>query len=369
MPVPRTVYPTATTATTTTTTTTIMSVDTKVPLTAPQKVPPHVAMYHSAPGEKGVGGGKTFQFEALLPSLPLPPLQETLDLYLDSVGPHLSPEELQVTRAVVDKFAAGIGPHLHRRLQERQALKRNWLEDWWMHAAYLTFREPLLPCMNTAGPHPLTMTNWKPSTDTAFQHGALYLWAVLHFYQLLREERFKPHATREGQPLSMEQFRWMFNCTRIPGQCVDSLHHCWRTKEEGQCPQHLVVLCKGHIWCLDPWDAKGDPLTPPELEVQIRQVWDSCEAMGPGAGVAALTCDKRELWAQNRDWLKSLSLENMKNLDIIESAAFVFVLDESCPSNSEEVVWEGLCGDTTNRWAGQVHVSHLDSQRLHHLQQ
>lgn len=318
---------------------------------ATHKVAQHVAVYHSNPAEKGVGGGRTFQFEASLPSLPLPTLKDTLDLYLDSVQPHVSPEELQETRAVVDRFAAGIGPHLQRRLQDRQAQKRNWLEDWWMQNAYLTFREPLMPCLNTAGPHPLTMSRWKPSLEAAFERGSLYLWATLCIYQLLREERFKPHATREGQPLSMEQFRWLFNCTRIPGHRVDSLRHCWRTKEEGHCPQHLIVLCKGHIWCLDPWDTKGEPLTPPELLTVLGQVWDRSEAMGPGAGVPALTCDKRDVWAQNREWLKSLSLQNMKNLDLIESAMFVFVLDENCPSNHQEAVWEGLCGEAVNRWA------------------
>ncbi|XP_045114902.1 peroxisomal carnitine O-octanoyltransferase-like [Portunus trituberculatus] len=573
------------------------------------KDPPHVATYHSVPGEEGVGGGKTFQYESSLPSLPVPALEDTLELYLASVEPHLSPEEMQTTRAIVNRFAGGLGPHLqktegetgaeeelelfftpqsshsphralihptelsstpqsshshhralihttelsftphssypphralihttelsftpqsshsphralihptelsstpqssqphhralihttelsstpqsshphhralihttellstpqsshsphralihttellftpqsshphhralihttelsstpqssypphralfhttelsstpqsshspHRALNHTTELSFTpqsshsphralihttelsstpqsshsphralfhttellstpqssqphhnalflQLEDWWMQKAYLTFREPLLPCMNTAGPHPLTMTRWKPSLDCAFQRGGLYLWAVLYFYQLLREERFKPHMNRKGEPLSMEQFRWLFNCTRIPGQNVDSLRHCWKSKEEGECPQHVVVLCQGHVWCLDPWDAKGEPLTPPELEAQLKEVWERCGLMGPGEGVAALTCDKREVWAENRDWLKSLSFENMKNLELIETAAFVFVVDETCPATQQEAVWEALCGDATNRWA------------------
>lgn len=317
----------------------------------PPKVPPHEATYLSTPGDRGVAGGRTFQYEASLPSLPVPPLQDTLDLYLISVRPHLTEEEYQVTKAEVDRFAAGVGPVLHRRLEARQAQKRNWLEDWWLHSAYLTLREPILPTLNTAGPHPLNLTLWKPSVEKAFEYGSLYLWAFLHFHQVLREERFKPHSTREGKPLSMEQFRWIFNCTRIPGQQVDSLRAWWKTKEEGDCPLHIAVLCKGHVWIMYPFDAQGHPLTPPELETLMRHVWDQCESMGPGPGVAAMTCDKRDRWAENRQWLKSLSIANMRNLELVESAAFVFVLDESCPANYEELLWEGLCGDTTNRWA------------------
>lgn len=40
---------------------------------------------------------------------------------------------------------------------------------------------------------------------------------------------------------------------------------------------------------------------------------------------------------QNRDWLKSLSLNNSQNLDHIESALFVFVMDDTSPANFEEV--------------------------------
>ena len=28
----------------------------------------------------------------------------------------------------------------------------NWLEEWWLKKAYLQFRDPLLPFLNTAGP-------------------------------------------------------------------------------------------------------------------------------------------------------------------------------------------------------------------------
>ena len=28
----------------------------------------------------------------------------------------------------------------------------NWLEEWWLKKAYLQFRDPLMPFLNTAGP-------------------------------------------------------------------------------------------------------------------------------------------------------------------------------------------------------------------------
>lgn len=35
----------------------------------------------------------------------------------------------------------------------------------------------------------------------------------------------------QGKRLSMNQFRYVFNCTRIPGQDADSLYFTWKTSE------------------------------------------------------------------------------------------------------------------------------------------
>lgn len=48
-------------------------------------------------------------------------------------------------------------------------------------------------------------------------------------------------------------------------------------------------------------------------------------------------CEWLKFILQNRDWLRSLSLTNMRNLDLVESAMFVFVLDDSEPRDEKEV--------------------------------
>lgn len=297
------------------------------------------------------GDERTFQYDEDLPNLPVPPLQQTLDRYLYWVRPHVTDEEFETTKDLVRKFESGVGKELQEMLLAHASQKKNWLEDWWLHYAYLTVREPLLPTMNTAGPHPLNLSLWKPSFEKALTYGALYLWGFLDFNLAVQEQRLKPQKTNEGKPLSMKQFRWVFNCTRIPGQGADSLYTTWKTKDEGDCPLHLVVLCHGHIWTMYPWDSAGKPLSAPELEVQLRHIRETSDDLGPGPGISVLTCDTRENWAQNRDWLKSLTLNNMKNLEHIETSMFVFVLDDTAPENFNQLIWEGLCGDTTNRWA------------------
>ncbi|XP_063615529.1 peroxisomal carnitine O-octanoyltransferase-like, partial [Penaeus indicus] len=215
-----------------------------------KKKPRHEVMYISS--EKNE---KTFSFDDL-PPLPVPPLHDTLDRYLMWVRPHVSREEYEKTQNIVKKFADGVGKELQEKLVAVAATKKNWLEDWWLHYAYLTVREPILPTMNTTGPMPLNLTLWQPSFEEVFRYASLYVWAILDFFILLREERLMPQRAKDGTRFSMEQFRRLFNCSRIPGQGADSLYTRWKTKSEGECPDHVIVLCHGHIWTLNPWDSE-----------------------------------------------------------------------------------------------------------------
>lgn len=71
---------------------------------------------------------KTFENEASLPSLPVPDLRTTMDLYLDTVKPIVTPEEYQHTQLIVDKFVNGDGIKLHEALVQRSKTHRNWVK-------------------------------------------------------------------------------------------------------------------------------------------------------------------------------------------------------------------------------------------------
>ena len=75
-------------------------------------------------------------------TLPVPPLRQTLDRYLETVAVLLSPEELEVTRGAVEAFAAGDGPACQSALEafaaEEDALGRSWLWEAWLEASHVT---------------------------------------------------------------------------------------------------------------------------------------------------------------------------------------------------------------------------------------
>ncbi len=112
----------------------------------------------------------TFSVDEYLPSLPLPCLTKTLEKYLESVKPFVSQHEFSNTQKVAQEFAKGDGKTLHEFLKQRAERHRNWvcfllyslltlynqlmnlqLESWWLDWAYLEWRDPIAPFINTSG--------------------------------------------------------------------------------------------------------------------------------------------------------------------------------------------------------------------------
>lgn len=69
----------------------------------------------------------TFSIDNLLPSLPLPQLEQTLDKYLDSARPVLTELEFLKTQKCVEDFKNGIGKALHFHLMQKAKKERNWV--------------------------------------------------------------------------------------------------------------------------------------------------------------------------------------------------------------------------------------------------
>ena len=70
---------------------------------------------------------KTFEKDDNLPALPLPNLKDTLDLYLQSVVPFLTQNELEKTQKIVRDFGNNEGLILHEKLKQRSEEYKNWV--------------------------------------------------------------------------------------------------------------------------------------------------------------------------------------------------------------------------------------------------
>uniref|UniRef100_A0A5F9D9C2 Peroxisomal carnitine O-octanoyltransferase n=1 Tax=Oryctolagus cuniculus TaxID=9986 RepID=A0A5F9D9C2_RABIT len=295
---------------------------------------------------------RTFQYQDSLPSLPVPPLEESLKKYLESVKPFANEEEYKKTEEIVQKFQNGIGAELHQKLLERAKGKRNWLEEWWLNVAYLDVRIPSQLNVNFAGPSPHFEHYWPPKEGTHLERGSIILWHNLNYWQLLRKEKV-PVDKVGNTPLDMNQFRMLFSTCKVPGITRDSIMNYFRTESEGHSPSHLAVLCRGRVFVFDVIH-EGSLITPPEFLRQLTHIQEKCRREPEGPGIAALTSEERTRWAKAREYLISLDPENLTLLEKIQSSLFVYSMEDGrphvTPEDYSQIISILFSGDPTVRW-------------------
>ena len=79
-----------------------------------------------------------------LPSLPIPNLKDSCEVYLQSVRALANDDEYEHTRKCVEEFLkpGGAGVKLQERLLKRKEeySDSSWLQHWWNTGSYLEFR-------------------------------------------------------------------------------------------------------------------------------------------------------------------------------------------------------------------------------------
>ncbi|XP_041649047.1 peroxisomal carnitine O-octanoyltransferase [Cheilinus undulatus] len=302
---------------------------------------------------------RTFQYQNSLPSLPVPSLESSITKYLDAVRPFASETEYKATLDIVKKFQTGVGKELHQKLLQRAKAKKNWLEEWWLDAAYLEVRIPSQLNVNFGGPAPYLEHCWPAAEGTHLQRASIATWHTLQYWNLIRTERLPPQKAGKT-PLDMDQFRMLFCTCKVPGVKKDTILNYFKTEREGPCPSHLVVMCRGRIFTFDAL-CDGKILTPPEILRQLSYVEKVCEVEAEGDGVSALTTEERTRWAMAREHLINIDPHNETILETIQSCLFIISLDEVKPYSSAEnytnMALEALKGNPTIRWGDKSYNS------------
>ncbi|CAH2282382.1 peroxisomal carnitine O-octanoyltransferase [Pelobates cultripes] len=295
---------------------------------------------------------RTFQYQNSLPPLPVPNLEESLSKYCDAVKPFLSQEEFENTCKIVKRFENGIGKELHQKLIERARVRKNWLEEWWLNAAYLDVRMPSQLNVNFGGPASYLEHYWPSKNGTQLERGCIATWYTLQYWDLLRREKLEVQKAK-STPLDMHQFHYLFNTCKIPGVTRDSIVNYFKTESEGRCPSHLTVMSRGRIFTFEAVH-EGQILTPPELLRQLTYIQNICQNEPNGIGLSSLTTEERTRWALAREHLLNLDPKNASSLEKIQSSLFVVSIDDSSPLGTaddySQITKLALTGDPTVRW-------------------
>eukprot|EP00010_Vexillifera_abyssalis_P000339 CAMPEP_0201552422 /NCGR_PEP_ID=MMETSP0173_2-20130828/16046_1 /ASSEMBLY_ACC=CAM_ASM_000268 /TAXON_ID=218659 /ORGANISM="Vexillifera sp., Strain DIVA3 564/2" /LENGTH=633 /DNA_ID=CAMNT_0047962907 /DNA_START=318 /DNA_END=2219 /DNA_ORIENTATION=+ len=288
---------------------------------------------------------KLWSLQSVIPKLPVPSLEHTCEQYLRSVEPLLTTEEFAATKKAVHEFHASpdaIGHQLNAALIQRYQDPSidNWLSEYWERFAYLRTREPLQISSNWYGvdrPH--------PAAQDLLSRASMGVVAILTFKEMLDKQELDPIRLYGAFPLCMEQYRRMFNTSRVPDEVEDKIQHDPSTT-------HLAVVYHGQFYTFSAYNADGTPIDRRQardhLQAIMNDVKEKEEAGEIQPYIGALTSLERASWAKFRAQL--IADGNQENLEKIEKAIMLLALEDDAPDSVQALSEAAAMGDCTNRW-------------------
>lgn len=300
--------------------------------------------------QRGISGyaedkskGPMLRFQESLPRLPVPTLEETAARYVKSLHPLLSAAEYDASKKAVEEFVrpGGVGRRLQEKLVARREdpAVRNWIYEWWNDAAYLSYRDPVVPYVSYFYSHRDDRRRRDPARRAAALAGA-----ALEFKAQVDAGTLEPEYMRK-LPICMDSYQWMFNACRVPARPAD---HPVKYDPAEQKHKHILAVRKNQFFKI-PHEVDGKQLNASELEAQFARVYELATAQRAPA-VGALTSENRDVWTDARQVLLDASPKNAAALEAVESASFVVCLDDAAPVTLEERARQYWHGDGQNRW-------------------
>ncbi|XP_018325128.1 carnitine O-acetyltransferase isoform X2 [Agrilus planipennis] len=273
----------------------------------------------------GVQQVRTIKNPQNLPLQPVPKLSDTVEKYLKSVAPLLSPRELCQTELVLQDFCCpnGLGEQLQTLLEEKQKCSENWLLDWWLEIAYLGYRAPVVVHSSPGQVFPLQTF----CSETAWLNYAAQIIAGAASYKTIIDKKQLPEEKMGNDPLDMNQYNLIFGTCRVPLPNKDSLQYNSDSK-------HIVVCHNNQFYQVQLFDTKECNMpSVKQLVTVLKQIVDKSRCMDDPVGI--LSGADRDSWAKAYQNLVSVEY-NRCSIAQIQKSLFVVCLDQCvCPDGQE----------------------------------
>lgn len=290
---------------------------------------------------------RTFGNEDRLPRVPLPTLEDSCERFISWCAPLLTADELAATEDAVAAFRRPDSParKLHTALEKYDLGEgvRSWLDTFWQ-SRYLGRRDRIALNANF-------FFLFKES-DLRQVERAAELIATAVSYKLLLDEELVPPDFQRGQAQSMEQYKYLFATTRIPGAVQDTVRAPYTEEWPGPSrARHIVVFFRGNMFRMDVLGPEGRPHTLEELQAGLRVIVDTGATWAePEVSIGHLTTKARAEWAASRQALLDYHPANAEALDVVETALFCLCLEDFTPKDLHEACDQLLHGNSGNRW-------------------
>ncbi|KAK6757430.1 hypothetical protein RB195_015325 [Necator americanus] len=283
----------------------------------------------------------------LLPSPSVPDLDETVGKYLKSVENILRRDEFDLVKEHAHSFLKNEGRRLHMYAWIMSMMSDNYITPFWEKYAYLYSREPLLINSSVAHTDLMEIPEHRRATRA-------FMAARVTYFESLSQLAIDRQAIPPlGNGLLCAcHYDKLYSVCRVPGEKVDELVNYGISK-------YVVAILNGCFYKVMICDENNRIYSINELAKIYAELFSHNDTIdGPSAMVAALTTDRRDGWARNREKFFLKHPKNAATLREIESAAFILTLDDyeyyidpENPDKLSNFLHNMLTGNGVNRWA------------------
>ncbi|KAF0697627.1 Aste57867_11717 [Aphanomyces stellatus] len=285
-----------------------------------------------------------------VPRLPVPQLNDTLEKYLKSVQPLVTPDEFKEHRKLVEDFGLGANRSVGRQLQDDlikqefidamgRAYPFSYIEKWW-DAMYLGGRYPN-PINVNPGYGLIDEAKGSVLADPLVRTST-FVVSLLKWFHKVKSDKLEQDPKQ-----CMAAYAKQLGTAKIPQQDMDTLQFNPRS-------EHIVVLHRNAFYKVNVLDGKKI-VSQASLQATLAHI--STHGATDAPNVAVLTSEDRDVWAAARASIRASDAVNAASIDAIDSALFVVVLDDASFKTDSELSALTLHGaNGANRWFDKLQV-------------
>ncbi|KAK6171011.1 hypothetical protein SNE40_019276 [Patella caerulea] len=280
-----------------------------------------------------INGSADILQKDLLPKLPVPNLQSTLEKYLSLMKTVLTSQQYSRTKYLVDEFtkSGGVGEKAQEYVIKQFDLKDNWSYDWWLEDMYMKIRLGLPINSNPGGLFP-TQT-FKNQTQH-LQYAAKLLCGILDFKAKVDNGLLIPERashSNKGQLLCMDQWYRFLSSFREPGVDQD-------IQRQDVCPRadgnNVIVACRNRYFKLNCGPIGTVPSIKQIFECLNEIVDTVLDEPSEAPPIGILSSADRDQWAKARLRLLEDPV-NQASIKDIETSCMLLCLDkQTIPSDN-----------------------------------
>lgn len=275
----------------------------------------------------------------LLPTMPIPNLEETCHNFLEWSAPLLTAQQQLCTTAAVERFLAdgSCGEALQSDLIEWGSSLEvtNWSSPVWKDL-YLESRAPLPINSNVFY---YLKSKLDEGKNSQAHIAASLISCVYQFIELVDTKSLSTDMQKDA-PLCMSQYDNIFSSTRVPKSGTDEF-------KVSASRRHIIVLHNGNVFKLQMLDESENIKSPTDLETELDQIISIADN---GQNIGLFTTLQRDVWAQGRAELLSLSKQNQVTMNTIEQGTFAICLDQEEPEEIQDISQQLLHGIGCDRY-------------------